>query len=40
MKYEKKKLTTNQGAPVPDNQNVLTAGPRGAWQVYAGTLAN
>ena len=26
---EKKKLTTNAGAPVPDNQNVMTAGPRG-----------
>ncbi|SNS19725.1 catalase [Humidesulfovibrio mexicanus] len=25
----KKKLTTNAGAPVPDNQNVLTAGSRG-----------
>src|SRR5690606_37460215 len=25
----KKKLTTAAGAPVPDNQNVLTAGPRG-----------
>jgi len=25
----KRKLTTNAGAPVPDNQNVLTAGPRG-----------
>ena len=25
----KKKLTTNAGAPVPDNQNVLTAGPSG-----------
>ena len=25
----KKKLTTNAGAPVVDNQNVLTAGPRG-----------
>ena len=25
----KKKLTTNAGAPVPDNQNVLTAGKRG-----------
>ena len=24
-----KKLTTNFGAPVPDNQNVATAGPRG-----------
>ena len=24
-----KKLTTNAGAPVPDNQNVITAGPRG-----------
>lgn len=26
---EKKKLTTAFGAPVPDNQNVMTAGPRG-----------
>ena len=26
---EKKKLTTNAGAPVVDNQNVMTAGPRG-----------
>jgi catalase len=26
---DKKKLTTIGGAPVPDNQNVLTAGPRG-----------
>jgi catalase len=26
---EKKKLTANNGAPVGDNQNVLTAGPRG-----------
>jgi catalase len=25
----KKKLTNNVGAPVPDNQNVMTAGPRG-----------
>lgn len=25
----KKKLTTNAGAPVPDNQNVMTAGKRG-----------
>ena len=24
-----KKLTTNVGAPVADNQNVMTAGPRG-----------
>lgn len=24
-----KKLTTNAGAPVPDNQNVMNAGPRG-----------
>ena len=24
-----RKLTTNAGAPVPDNQNVMTAGPRG-----------
>jgi catalase len=29
MKDEKKKLTTSAGAPVPDNQNVMTAGPRG-----------
>ncbi|MDO8282623.1 MAG: catalase [Thermodesulfovibrionia bacterium] len=29
MKDENKKLTTNAGAPVPDNQNVITAGPRG-----------
>jgi catalase len=29
MKDEKKKLTTTGGAPVPDNQNVLTAGPHG-----------
>ncbi len=29
MTDEKKKLTTTGGAPVPDNQNVLTAGPRG-----------
>src|SRR5512145_677078 len=26
---KKKKLTTNAGAPVPDNQNTMTAGPRG-----------
>ncbi len=26
---EQPKLTTNAGAPVPDNQNVMTAGPRG-----------
>ena len=26
---KKKKLTTNAGAPVVDNQNVRTAGPRG-----------
>lgn len=26
---DKKKLTTAAGAPVPDNQNVMTAGPRG-----------
>ena len=29
MKDEKKKLTTNAGTPVHDNQNVLTAGPHG-----------
>ena len=26
---DKKKLTTAAGAPVPDNQNAMTAGPRG-----------
>ena len=26
---EKKKLTTAAGAPVVDNNNVITAGPRG-----------
>jgi catalase len=26
---EKKKLTTRNGAPVVDNQNAMTAGPRG-----------
>ena len=29
MKNKKGKLTNNVGAPVPDNQNVMTAGPRG-----------
>ena len=29
MKDEKKKLTTNAGAPVVDNQNIMSAGPRG-----------
>ncbi|MDD3148538.1 MAG: catalase, partial [Candidatus Riflebacteria bacterium] len=29
MTNDKKKLTTNGGAPVPDNQNVMTAGKRG-----------
>ncbi|GMT48431.1 MAG: catalase [bacterium] len=29
MEEEKKKLTTDAGAPVADNQNVMTAGPRG-----------
>jgi catalase len=29
MKEKKKKLTTAAGAPVVDNQNVITAGPRG-----------
>jgi len=29
MKWMKKKLTTSSGAPVVDNQNVMTAGPRG-----------
>ena len=27
--HPKKKLTTVAGAPVVDNQNVMTAGPRG-----------
>ena len=26
---QEKKLTTNAGAPVVDNQNVMTAGPHG-----------
>jgi catalase len=29
LEGNKKKLTTIVGAPVPDNQNVMTAGPRG-----------
>ncbi|MCC7212312.1 MAG: catalase, partial [Candidatus Brocadia sp.] len=29
MRDKKEKLTTAAGAPVPDNQNVMTAGPRG-----------
>lgn len=29
MKDQKTKLTSNNGAPVSDNQNVMTAGPRG-----------
>lgn len=29
MSDDNKKLTTNFGAPVPDNQNIITAGPRG-----------
>ena len=29
MKDDKKKLTTRNGAPVVDNQNTMTAGPRG-----------
>src|SRR3989339_639307 len=29
MKDKNKKLTTRNGAPVVDNQNVMTAGPRG-----------
>ena len=29
MTDKKTKLTTNAGAPVPDNQNVMTAGPHG-----------
>ena len=29
MSDENKKLTTSAGAPVPDNQNVMTAGPHG-----------
>ena len=30
---KKKKLTTAAGAPVPDNQNAMTAGPRGPMQL-------
>ena len=26
---DEKKLTNNAGAPVADNQNIMTAGPRG-----------
>ncbi len=38
MQDEKKQLTTVAGVPVPDNQNVITAGPRGSllvqdWQL-------
>ena len=29
MKDERNRLTTNAGAPVADNQNAMTAGPRG-----------
>ena len=29
MPYEKQRLTTSAGAPISDNQNALTAGPRG-----------
>ena len=29
MSQEKKKLTTSAGAPIADNQNAMTAGPRG-----------
>ena len=29
MKGKKKKLTNNVGAPIVDNQNAMTAGPRG-----------
>ena len=29
MEDVEKKLTTNAGAPVPDNQNIMTAGPHG-----------
>ena len=36
---EKKKLTSNAGAPIGDNQNLMTAGPRGPllvqdWQLF------
>jgi catalase len=33
---EKKKLTTRAGASVVDNQNVLTAWPRGAHILFPG----
>jgi catalase len=29
MSQEKKRLTTSAGAPIADNQNAMTAGPRG-----------
>ena len=36
---DEKKLTSNVGAPIVDNQNILTAGPRGPhlvqdWQLF------
>ncbi|MFZ0678036.1 hypothetical protein [Candidatus Binatus sp.] len=39
-----KQLTTESGAPVADNQNSLTAGPRGPllvqdWQLFGSGLA-
>jgi catalase len=33
-KKEKDTLTTNRGSPVADNQNSLTAGPRGPILVH------
>ena len=39
MKKPTNKLTNNAGAPVSDNQNVLTAGPRGP-AVNAGCLVS
>ena len=37
---EKKKLTHNVGAPVADNQNVMTAGPRFCAQKMVGHSSN
>lgn len=34
---DKKKLTTNAGCPVVDNQNVMTAGPRGPQLLFENT---
>ena len=33
-------LTTSGGAPIPDNQNSITAGPRGPLRVQDSRLIN